>query len=408
MGRFQQYIKGYLKVELTGYGLERFLNLCMNKELTLWEIVRKQDAYCFFISLKDFWEIKPLLKKTETKIHILKKYGLPFFFYTHRAQKCFVFGMLLCLGFVYYMSLFIWDIHVSGSAYYTEDEIISFIKHSYIGPGTKIKDINSMELEEQLMEHFDEIAWISCEIKGTQLRITLTETIVTNQVMLSDKPSDLVAAKDCDIVSVITRNGTPIARVNDSVKKGDILISGTIHIYDDNNEVLETVYIPADGDVFGRVVYNYEDSFDMQYYEKEYSGRSKRTVTLKLWNKYYQLWNPKINYTHYDVSKESYMEKLGKTFFLPFSLDVIQYKEYAPVRKEYSRQEAIDKAKKRLDAKLDKFRQLGVEILENNVKIEVGDQACVGRGTIVVKEKVGVPKNLQIVEEQTEEASEQQ
>lgn len=403
MGKFYQYIDGYLQVELTGYGMERFLNLCMNKEFTLWEIVKGDDVYRFYISLKDFRELKPLLKKTETKIHILKKCGLPFFFYTYRKQKCFVLGMLLCLGFVYYMSLFIWDIHVSGSAYYTEDEIISYIKQAYIAPGTKIKDINSMELEEQLMEHFDEIAWISCEIKGTQLRITLTETIITNQVLVSDQPSDLVAAKDCDIVSVITRNGTPITKVNETVKKGDILISGTIHIYDDNNEVLETVYIPADGDVFGRVVYQYDDSFDMQYYEKQYSKKKRRTVLLKLWNKYYKLWNPKISYEHYDISKESYMEKLGKTFFLPFSLDIIEYKEYAPIRKEYSRQEALAKAKKRLDAKLDEFRQIGVEILENNVKIEVGNQICSASGTIVVKEKVGVPKNLQIVEEKPDE-----
>lgn len=80
MGKFYQYIDGYLQVELTGYGMERFLNLCMNKEFTLWEIVKGDDVYRFYISLKDFRELKPLLKKTETKIHILKKCGLPFSF----------------------------------------------------------------------------------------------------------------------------------------------------------------------------------------------------------------------------------------------------------------------------------------------------------------------------------------
>lgn len=399
MSSFRQYMEGYLQVELSGYGMERFLNLCLNKELTLWELNKSSDAYIFYISLRDFRELKPLLKKTETHLHIKKKCGLPFFFYTHRKQKCFVLGLIICLGCVYYMSLFIWDIHVSGSAYYTEEQIISYIKNSYISPGTKIKDIDSAALEKNLMDYFDEIAWISCEIKGTQLRITLTETIIGNEVLVSEKPSDLVAAKDCEIVSLITRNGTPVVKVNDLVKKGDILISGTIHIYDDNNEVLETDYVPADGDVYGIVTYDYEDSFEMNYYEKQYSGKNKKTFILQLGNKTYQLWNPKINYDYYDISEESYMEKLGQTFYLPFSIDVVSYCQYTPVLKQYTKEEAVEKAQKRLDTKLDELREKGVEIMENNVKIEIKDQVCYAAGSIVAKEKIAVPKDLNLAEE---------
>lgn len=396
MSAFRQYIDGYLQIELTGYGKERFLNLCLNKEFTLWELSKDQEHYTFYISLKEFREIKPLLKKTETRVHILKKCGLPFFFYTHRKQKCFVLGLLLCIGFVYYMSLFIWDIHVEGSAYYTEDEIINYIQSTYITPGTKIKDINRDDLEQKLMEYFDEIAWISCEIRGTQLLVTMTETIVSDQVIVSDEPSDLVAAKDCEIVSLITRNGTPVTKVNQEVKKGEILISGAINIYDDNNEVLETDYVAADGDVFGRVSYDYKDEFEMAYYEKEFTGKKKSSFSLYIMNKIYQLWKPAIDYKYYDTRYDSYMEKLGATFYLPFSIQATKYLEYQPVRKEYTKDEAKEKARNALNRKVKELSEKGVEILENNVKIEIKDGKCMASGTLICVERIGVPMEIHI------------
>lgn len=394
MGALKQYIDGYLQIELTGYGKERFLNLCLNKELTLWELSKNQEHYIFYISLKEFREIKPLLKKTETRVHILKKCGLPFFFYTHRKQKCFALGLLLCMGLVYQMSLFIWDIHVEGSAYYTEDEIINYIRSVYIAPGTRIKDINRDELERNLMAYFDEIAWISCEIRGTQLLVTMTETIISDQVIVSDKPSDLVAAKDCEIVSLITRNGTPVTRVNQSVKKGDILISGAINIYDDNNEVLETDYVAADGDVFGRVSYHYEEAFDMAYYEKAFTGKEKRSFSLYFMNKVFQLGKPQIAFPYYDTCYDSYMEKLGATFYLPFSIQFTKYMEYQPVRKEYTKEEAKEKAQNALNRKVKELSEKGVEILENNVKIEIKDGKCMASGTLICIERIGVPMEI--------------
>ena len=42
----------------------------------------------------------------------------------------------------------------------------------------------------------------------------------------SDKPQDIVAAKDGVITEMVTRAGTPLAAVGAEVKKGDILVSG--------------------------------------------------------------------------------------------------------------------------------------------------------------------------------------
>ena len=60
-------LKGYLKIRIIGYSPERFLNLCKNKEIRIWDLEAKGNDYEMLISVKDFLKLKPLLKKTQTK-----------------------------------------------------------------------------------------------------------------------------------------------------------------------------------------------------------------------------------------------------------------------------------------------------------------------------------------------------
>ena len=54
-----KYISGYLRVQVTGYAPERFLNLCGNHNIVIWNLLRIENGYEFFISLKAFRELKP-------------------------------------------------------------------------------------------------------------------------------------------------------------------------------------------------------------------------------------------------------------------------------------------------------------------------------------------------------------
>ena len=79
MIKFLKYVRGYLRIRIWGFSPERFMNLCSNKGILLWDIVREGDVYYMNIGLRGFRELKPILKKTGTRVAILEKYGLPFF-----------------------------------------------------------------------------------------------------------------------------------------------------------------------------------------------------------------------------------------------------------------------------------------------------------------------------------------
>ena len=73
------YLKGYLRVRLTGYGPERFLNLCQHHQIAVWGLTCDGGAYEFYMYQNDFCRCRSLAHKTKTRLHIIKKAGLPFF-----------------------------------------------------------------------------------------------------------------------------------------------------------------------------------------------------------------------------------------------------------------------------------------------------------------------------------------
>ena len=61
-------ILGYVIVEVEGYYIERFINICQNKKILIWNIKREKGVKLFFnIGIKDFRKLKQIARKTNRK-----------------------------------------------------------------------------------------------------------------------------------------------------------------------------------------------------------------------------------------------------------------------------------------------------------------------------------------------------
>lgn len=118
---FLKYIKGYVRIRIWGMAPERFMNLCSNRDLLLWDIVKDGDVYTMCISLKAFYELRPIARKTGTRVVILQRVGLPFFMPVIWARKIFCLGLLLSVAFWILSSYFVWDIECNGNYQITDD-----------------------------------------------------------------------------------------------------------------------------------------------------------------------------------------------------------------------------------------------------------------------------------------------
>ncbi len=81
-----QYTKGYVRIRVTGSSYERFLNMCAKHQIELWDLLEAHNAYEMNLSIRGFKTLRPLVKKSGTKVRIIERYSL-FFAQTSGAES---------------------------------------------------------------------------------------------------------------------------------------------------------------------------------------------------------------------------------------------------------------------------------------------------------------------------------
>ena len=401
-----KYLQGYVKVRLTGYAPERFLNLCSNHNILIWNLEYREEHYEFCISVKGFKQLKPILRKTKTRLFILERFGLPFFLHRYRKRKMFFGGIVVCGAALYMMSLFIWNIEVQGNLHRTDSAVIKFLEDNHVYHGILKSKLDCVELEELLRSQYEDVIWASVKIQGTRLISDIQENLVTNQEEVSaipeDSPSNLIADKDAVVYSILTRQGTPLVEKGDKVIQGDILVEGRLPIYNDSAELVNYQYCSADADILGITTYLYEDSISMKYEDKVFTGEEKRVYQLRLFQKWIRLPFGKADFKAYDSITTEHPLRLGESFYLPMVFYKETMKEYEKVPKTYSTEEAKQLVQKTLDEFCEKLKQKGVQIIENNVIIVTEGNRCIAKGDIQVIEAIGTRQAVERQEIQQE------
>ncbi len=397
---------GYLTVRIRGTAPERFINLCCNKKIFIWELTRIEEDFQFRISIKNYRKLRPIAKKTGIIPRIVYKHGFPFFLHRHRRRKGFFLGIIVCVILVYIMSLYIWDISFQGGSKYTHEAMIKFLNKNNIYTGILKKKVNCQEIEETMRLAYKDIGWVSAEIKGTRLIIKITETNMPVPAGVAREPSHMVATKNAIVKSIITRTGTPLVKEGDVVKKGDILVSGLLTVKGDFDEILRVQPVVADSDILCKSYYDYNESFPINYIKKIYSGDIKKGYYFTFFGKKIFIYNPRNSYNKYDIIVNENVLRVTKSYYLPFRYGSINTREYETERRRYTEEEASVIAQARLNRYLDNLSKNNVLITENNVNITIENNICIAKGRILVEEPAWEYKTIQENEwriEQTDE-----
>lgn len=364
--------------------------MCARHGIVLWELQPADQAYEANLSIKSFRKLKPLAKKSGTRVRIIGRYGLPFFLHRYRKRKMLPAGILFGILLMVLLSGFIWDIHIEGNQMQTDDVIFDFLNEQEIVHGTRKSTIDCKALAADIRKAFDNFIWVSVKIQGTRLLIDVKEnTDLTLDEKVTYGPSDLISNVNGTVSEIITRSGTPLVKAGDTVKKGQPLVEGRVALLNDAGETAGYQYCAADADIFIETAYLYEESFPMKYIKKEYTGRMKKGVLLTLTGKKFTFPGRDPGYENFDVVQTEHQLKLTDNFYLPVSWGSIESREYQVAEKTYTKSEAIRKSKDSLQKFLWKIQEKGVQILQNNVKIEAGSKSCIARGDLVLIERAG-------------------
>ena len=170
-------LQGYVKIRVWGFAPQRFINLCSNKGVLLWNIEKQDDIYTMCVSLKAFYQLRPIARKTKVRVVISERCGLPFLVPGMLRRKAFFAGFFLTAAFWILSSFFVWDIQVFGNLQVTEDLFFKFLEQEGVHTGMWKSNLDIGELEKQISRNFPQVTWTSGRLDGVRLLIELKEMI---------------------------------------------------------------------------------------------------------------------------------------------------------------------------------------------------------------------------------------
>lgn len=383
------WLKGYLRIRISGPAVERFMNLCGKRNLLLWEVCRQEGCCEMYISLQAFRQLRPIVRKTHIKVVILQRVGLPFFVSNLSKRKMFLFGLIFAVWFWQISGNFIWQIEISGNVQITTEQLEDYLEQNKVHIGMLKKALNIEALEKDVRIAFPQIIWSSGKIDGTSFLLSVKEgnglnVEVTEEV---NEQYDMVASVEGKIASIIVRRGVPLVKQGDTVTKDMVLVEGKVPINNDDGTVREYLYLKADADIYIEHSVAYKDVLQGKYIEKSYTGRSKVIPYVRIGEAELNfLGSP--SYLVYDTVIQENTHQLFKDLKIPVLWGTYTHREYFNMESLYTEKEATELLEKKFLQFLDTLSEKGVQIIQKDVKIVEDNGVWSAAGEIIVAEPV--------------------
>lgn len=229
--------------------LNRFIKKCIDNSINLYNISYKKDKMVVLIDVKDYLKIKRL--NYYSKIRVVKYDGMLNIKKIIKDNMFYISVIFLSFIWMNLLTNYIVDIEIihsnSGIRRLLKEELDkNNVKRFSLAYSFEELDNITKKI---LADNKNNLEWVSIKKDGMKYIVRAEERIIKSEVV-SDKPRDIVASKDAYITKVISSKGNVLVRQGEYVKKGTVLISGKITLYEDVKGVTS-----ASGSVYGNVWY---------------------------------------------------------------------------------------------------------------------------------------------------------
>ncbi|HZJ82589.1 MAG TPA: sporulation protein YqfD, partial [Clostridia bacterium] len=371
-----KYFSGYLLIKVEGLSLEKFINLCVSRGIKLWGIKRVgYTSLTVCIGIKDFKALPAIVRLLHCRVKILDKRGFPFLTYGFRHRKMLIIGMVIFLIILYGLSSFIWTVEVEGNVKIQSELLYNLLEDKGIKPGVSKRELDIWDIQNEILMDIPEISWISIELKGTRAITRVVEGVQAPLLIDKDKPCNIVATKDGIIQQLIILEGEGLVEVGDTVKKGQLLVSGII----DHEDTGVVRYVHAMSKIYARTWYEGEGSGD---FAQVAANRTGEKISRKHWET--KAWEININgeeipFKEYEVEERKKpifnLGNFAPIFIVTRDFYEIQSNTTADIdrlAKEKAEKEALENAMKKIPKgakavdkkfKYDIIKDIGYEVV---------------------------------------------
>ncbi len=382
------YIFGYITIQIEGYYIERFINICMKNGIFLWGLDRKTSTILNAkVGIDKYKELLKIAKQNGCRIKIEKKRGIPFLAKRYRKRKEFFILLICIIAVIFACSRFIWNIEITGNDKIKSEEILEIVNNQGLKVGTRKSKLKLEDIVNKIRIDRDDLAWVGIEIKGTNAIVKIVEAREKPEIVDESSFSNIVASKDAEIYSINAQNGTIIAEKGMQVKKGDLLIAGWME-----GKYTGKYYVNSNGVVKGKVIYSQTEKIDKIERKKERTGNINKKYAIKIKNFKINFYKRLSKFKNYDTIYSNKNIKLFSNFYIP--VELIKYTNYEIEETEvnHSKEEAENLGKLKAEEKLDTL--IEGDIIDKNIETIEYDSYYEVKVTYTVIESIGTKEKI--------------
>lgn len=223
-----RYLFGYINFRAYGGLSDRFLNLCTQNSIPLWNMSNVKGNITATTTVEGYLAIRKPAQKSGMKVVCLEKKGLRFFLKRNKARMGILAGIIICGCIFAILSQFVWSVSVTGNTSLTEEYILDVFYENGVRVGAPISSIDSRDVAQRVVSQVDELSWAAVNRKGAVVVIEVRERTVPPEIYDDKTPTNVIATEDGVILSIDVLYGNEEVKVGSAVTKGDLLISGVI------------------------------------------------------------------------------------------------------------------------------------------------------------------------------------
>ena len=275
--RLIRWFRGYVRFEITGRFIERFINLSIMQGRMLFDTEPSKGRVMASLLISDYKEIRPLAHRVKVKLKIRERHGLPFLISRYRSRKGLATGAALYIVIVLIMQCFMWTVDINGVDSLNEPYIRHLLYENGVYPGAIKFNINFHAVERDIMKKIEKIGWMSINLRGTKVEVELEEKSDIPSVVPADTPCNIKAKYDGIILQMNVKEGSTNLKAGSAVMQGQLVVSD---VTKNANEQINLVH--ADAQIIAATEHTYSTSINISGVYNKSADIAKRPSFLFL------------------------------------------------------------------------------------------------------------------------------
>ena len=367
------YIRGYYVIIVEGVSVEKFLNHLMRNGIKVYNVKKISNTKIEFnLEREDIKAFKKIYRGSNFQIKIQQSTGLPFILRRIYKNKTMWICGVVSLFLLIMTSQFVTDIYIQVPEGIKKEDIRKELYQVGLKPGVYKKSIDRKEIRDHIMLKFDDVAYLSINVKGTNIFVTVTKKAETLKSVEQSNYCNIIAKKDGIIEKVIARSGDSVVQKGAIVRKGDILIKGS------NNKSIPEVWATT----------FYESSKSANYEEvvKEKTGKKKNIYTLSFYDNTYTI-RRNVKYKDYSIENKEYKLSLGSYTF-PLKLKISTFYETKDKKVEKDKNQLKEELKEKTLKELDYIIPASARIVDSKHDYKVNNNELKYTITVQTSENI--------------------